>query len=87
MYSTCTVKVTVTYMDTPGWGMATLSHEVRCRSQYVYTWTIRVLPCVRVTGILNGTVTKHGSTGHHLKLACTIGCVNHTLTYTSLYVI
>ena len=62
MYSTRTAKVTVTYADT-------LSHDLSydvcvCRGDPC-TWTVHVHPlCQSYYGCSNGTVTKHGSTGH-----------------------
>ena len=74
MYSTCTATVTVTYTDTLTQGAmhsvcATLSHDLSydvyvCRGDPC-TWTVHVHPlCQSYYGCSNGTVTKHGSTGH-----------------------
>ena len=61
--------------------MHMIVHVLCCMMYYVgvsiCTWMVRVLPlCQSNYGLLNGTVTKHGRTGH--------GCLNtqHTHTHT-----
>ena len=74
MYSTRTATVTVTYADTLTEGpctvcVATLSHDLSydvcvCKGDPC-TWTVHVNPLGHsYYGCSNGTVTKHGSTGH-----------------------
>ena len=74
VYSTRTATVTVTYADTLTEGpctvcVATLSHDLSydvcvCKGDPC-TWTVHVNPLGHsYYGCSNGTVTKHGSTGH-----------------------